>query len=82
MSAENVQQITLQEALSQATLSIPEAGWAFFKLGRHGSYEAARRGDIQTVDVGGKKRVPVAPIAKQLGLPFTAGRAGVGDNER
>jgi hypothetical protein len=74
MSSETLPLITLQEALNAATLSIPEAGWAFYKLGRHGAYEAARRGDIPTMDVGGKKRVPVAPIAQKLGLPFTAGR--------
>ncbi len=67
--------MTLDEALSMATISVPEAGSVFFGLSRNGSYEAARRGDFLTVNVGKKKRVPVAPLAERLGLRSTAGRA-------
>lgn len=60
--------MTLDEALAKATISVPEAGALFFDLSRNGAYEAARRGDIPLIEVGGKKRVPVAPIAEKLGL--------------
>lgn len=67
--------MTLDEALSQATISIPDAGAVFFGLARNGSYEAVKRGDIPVVVVGGKKRVPVAPVAEKLGLRTNFGRA-------
>lgn len=67
--------MTLEEALAKATVSIPEAGRIFYELGRNASYEAAKRGDIPIVEIGGKKRAVVAPIAEKLGLRSTAGRA-------
>jgi len=67
--------MTLDYALSQATISVPDAGAVFFGLARNGAYEAARRGDIPTVKIGGKVRVPVALIAERLGLKTTFGRA-------
>ena len=67
--------MTLTEALSRATVSVPEAGKLFYDLGRNASYDAAKRGDIPTVTIGGKVRVPVAPLASKLGLQATAGRA-------
>ncbi|WP_167391373.1 hypothetical protein [Mesorhizobium temperatum] len=68
--------MTLDEALSHATVSVPDAGRLFFNLARNASYDAAKRGDIQTIKIGGKMVVPVAPIAAQLGLQFkAAGRA-------
>ncbi|WP_189340520.1 MULTISPECIES: DNA-binding protein [unclassified Mesorhizobium] len=60
--------MTLDEALTQATVSVQTAGHVFFKLGRNASYEAAKRGDFETIRVGGKIVVPVAPIAARLGL--------------
>jgi hypothetical protein len=67
--------MTLDEALSRPTVSVPEAGAVFYDLGRNGSYEAAKRGEIPTIRVGGKIRVPVAPIAEKLGLKTAFGRA-------
>lgn len=66
----------LREALLRhPTGSIPEVGWAFLGLGRNASYAAARRGDIQTLDIGGRKLAMVAPLAEKLGLRTTFGRA-------
>ena len=48
------------------TLSVPEAGWRFYGLGRHGSYEAAKRGDLLTIRVGRLLRVPVAAMQRKL----------------
>jgi hypothetical protein len=64
--------MTLDEALACATLPIPVAGKVFYDLSRNGSYEAAKRGDIPTIDLGRKKRAVVAKIADQLGLRSTA----------
>jgi len=69
--------ITINEALSSPTISVPDAGRLFFGLARNAAYEAAKAGDIPTVKVGGRIRVPVAPIAQKLGLRMNIGvRAG------
>ena len=36
------------------TLSVPEAGRIYFDLGMNASYEAAKRGDIPTIKIGGR----------------------------
>ena len=48
------------------TLSVPAAGRLYFGLGRNGSYDAARRGDIPTIRVGRLLRVPVAAMEEKL----------------
>jgi hypothetical protein len=48
------------------TMSVPAAGRRYFDLSRNGSYEAARRGDIPTIRIGRKLRVPVAAMERQL----------------
>lgn len=48
------------------TLSVPDAGWKFYGLGRNGSYRAAKRGDLVTVRVGRLLRVPVAAQQRKL----------------
>lgn len=60
--------MTLDEALSRPTLSVPEAGAVFYDLCRNAAYNAAKRGDFETIRMGGKIVVPVAPIAAKLGL--------------
>jgi hypothetical protein len=54
------------------TLSVPEAGRRYFGLGRNASYEAARRGEIPTIKIGGKIRAPVVLLERML---ENAGRA-------
>lgn len=66
--------MTLDEALSRPTVSIPDAGAVFYGLARGGSYEAAKKGDIPTVEVGGRKLAVVAAIAKRLGLETKFGK--------
>lgn len=63
--------MTLDEALSRATVDVPDAGAVFFGLSRNGSYEAAKRGDFDTIRMGKRIVVPVAPIAAKLGLKTT-----------
>lgn len=67
--------MTIDEALSKATIPVPDAGKLFFGLGRNASYEAAKRGDIPTVQVGGRIVAIVAPLAERLGLRSSVGRS-------
>lgn len=67
--------MTIEEALACPTISVPDAGRLFFGLARNAAYDAAKSGDIPTIKVGGKIRVPVAPIAEKLGLATKFGRA-------
>jgi hypothetical protein len=60
--------LSAEEALTRFTLSVPQAGEVFFGLGRNASYEAAKRGDLPTIKIGGRIVVPVAPLAEKLGL--------------
>jgi hypothetical protein len=48
------------------TLSVPEAGWKYFRLGRNGSYEAAKRGDIPVIKIGSRLRVPIVALERML----------------
>jgi hypothetical protein len=47
-------------------MSVAEAGKIYFNLGRNASYEAAERGDIPTIRVGKKLRVPVRAMERLL----------------
>ncbi|WP_190234368.1 DNA-binding protein [Mesorhizobium sp. M4A.F.Ca.ET.050.02.1.1] len=67
--------MTLDEALSKPTVSVQDAGKLFFNLSRNAAYDAAKRGDFQTIKIGGKIVVPVAPIAAKLGLTMKIGAA-------
>ncbi len=49
---------------NRKTMSVPEAGKVYFDLGKNASYEAARRGDIPTIQVGRLKRVSVAVMER------------------
>ena len=51
---------------SKKTLSVPEAGREYFGLGRNGSYDAARRGDIPVIRIGRRLRVPVVALERML----------------
>ena len=46
------------------TMSVPEAGKVYFNLGRNGSYEAAKRGDIPVNKLGRLKRVSIAVMER------------------
>lgn len=48
------------------TLSVPDAGKKYFDLGRNASYAAAARGEIPTMRVGRKLRVPVVAMDRRL----------------
>jgi hypothetical protein len=48
------------------TLSVPEAGRRYYNLGRNGSYEAVKRGEIPVTYVLGKMRVPIILMDRRL----------------
>ncbi|AZO63027.1 MULTISPECIES: DNA-binding protein [unclassified Mesorhizobium] len=70
--------MTLEDALSRPTISVTDAGAVFYGLSRNGSYDAAKRGDFETIRLGGRIVVPVAPIAAKLGLRMNlSGQKGI-----
>jgi hypothetical protein len=53
--------------LSRPTISIPEAG-RLIGLGLNKSYQAARSGDLPTLNFAGKRVVPTGPLRQLLGM--------------
>jgi len=53
-------------AESAKTLDVPEAGRIYFGLGRNASYDAAKRGEIPVIKIGGRLRVPVIALERML----------------
>lgn len=51
----------------EMSVDVPTAGRVCWDLGRNASYAAAARGEIPTVRIGKKIRVPVAQLLRQLG---------------
>lgn len=52
------------------TLSVPEAGWEYFRLRRNASYDAAKRGEIPTIRFGKILRVPIVALEAMLRSPI------------
>jgi hypothetical protein len=50
------------------TLPVPVAGKSYFGIGRNASYGAAARGEIPTIKIGRRLRVPVAALEEMLKL--------------
>jgi hypothetical protein len=48
------------------TMTIPEAGAHYYGLGRGGSYNAAKRGDLALIGKGKHKRVSVPAMERML----------------
>jgi excisionase family DNA binding protein len=51
---------------TEKTISVPESGRRYFGLCRGTSYEAAHRGDIPTIRIGRRIRVPVRALEQML----------------
>lgn len=58
---------TIPTPEEQPTVDVPFAGRAL-GIGRNSAYEAAKRGEIPTIIVGGKIRVPTAALRRLLQL--------------
>lgn len=48
------------------TLSVPQAGKIYFGIGKNASYEAAKKGEIIVLRIGGLLRVPVVAMERRL----------------
>jgi hypothetical protein len=48
------------------TMSVPKWGRLAFEISENPSYAAADQGDIPTIEMGGKRRVPVRVALRQL----------------
>ena len=48
------------------TMDVPEAGRLYFGLGKNASYEAAHRGEIPTIRIGGRIRAVIPAIERML----------------
>jgi hypothetical protein len=48
------------------TISVPEAGKRYFGLCRNAAYDAAKRGEIPTIRIGSRLRVPVRALERML----------------
>jgi hypothetical protein len=50
------------------TMKVPEYGRKVLGIGTNASYDAAKRGDFPTIQVGGLLRVPVQLAMKKQGI--------------
>jgi Helix-turn-helix domain len=48
------------------TMTVPEAGKRYFGLSRASAYDAAARGDLPTIRIGRRLRVPVRALERML----------------
>ncbi|MCJ2093248.1 helix-turn-helix domain-containing protein [Methylobacterium sp. J-072] len=55
------------------TIGVEEAA-RWLGVSRNGAYEAAKRGEIPTINIGRLKRVPIAPFERLLGLSVSTGK--------
>jgi hypothetical protein len=65
-SSNNDTKAPIGRATNPKTLSVPEAGWIYFELGRNASYEAAKRGEIPVIRIGRLLRVPIVALDRRL----------------
>jgi hypothetical protein len=56
----------MDDSAPKPTMTVPEAGKKYFGLGKNGSYDAAKRGDIPTIKIGSRLFVPVIAIERML----------------
>jgi hypothetical protein len=57
----------IKSLLSKPTISVPDAG-EILGLSRNSAYEAAKRGDFETLKLGKLILVPTAPLKRMLGI--------------
>jgi hypothetical protein len=48
------------------TLPVPVVGKRYFGLGKNGSYDAVKRGEIPVIKIGRLLRVPVVALERML----------------
>jgi len=57
----------IQAILSRPTCSVEEYR-KIIGLSKNPAYEAVKRGDVPSIRVGGRIRIPTAPLKQMLGL--------------
>jgi excisionase family DNA binding protein len=63
---------------SEKTISLPEAGKRYFGLCRGTSYTMAQRGEIPTIRIGRRVRVPVRTLEAMLNAVGKSAGSGAG----
>jgi hypothetical protein len=59
--------MTLPDVENRAkTISVPQAGKEYFGLAKNASYAAAAKGEIPTIKIGHRLRVPVIALERML----------------
>ncbi len=58
----------LSKLLSGVTTTVPEAGKVLGLKSRNAAYEAARKGEIPSIRLGGRIVVPCAKLRQMLGM--------------
>ena len=58
----------LKELLSKPTADVPSVGRVCFGMGKNASYDAAKRGEIPTIQIGKLLKVPTAALRRMLQL--------------
>jgi excisionase family DNA binding protein len=61
--------------LGQPTCSVEQYG-KIIGVSRNPAYEAVKRGDIPSIRIGGRIRIPTAPLKEMLGLTRSAREEG------
>jgi excisionase family DNA binding protein len=59
--------MTVESVRGRPTITVPEAA-ELLGIGRNAAYEAAHRGEIETLKFGTRLVVPVAPLLRLLGI--------------
>jgi excisionase family DNA binding protein len=57
----------LKSILDRPTCSVEEYG-KIIGVSRNPAYDAVKRGDVPSIRVGGRIRIPTAPLKQMLGL--------------
>jgi hypothetical protein len=57
-----------REIMNKLAVPVPLAGRAIGGLSRGSSYEAAKRGEIPTIEIGRRKAVPTSWLRSRLGI--------------
>jgi hypothetical protein len=72
MQAETKAGMTSEQALhhirTKAVVDLWPTAAIALDLSRWGVYEAAKRGEIEVIELGRLKKVPTAPLRKKLGM--------------
>jgi hypothetical protein len=58
--------MTTSDDETPKTLTVPEAGKLYFGIAKNAAYAAARCGQIPTIRIGGRLRVPVVALERML----------------